>query len=84
MLDGVAYNNLSQGQRIIADFDTNNGLQKLLGLDIPQFIDNKQDNTFSMESENQKIELITGNETNINATFIRDVYSDDDCDKKGE
>ena len=84
LLNGVAYNNLSQGQRIIADFDTNNGLQKLLGLNVPQIIDNKQDNTFSMESKNQKVELVTCNETNINARFVRDIYSDDDCDKKGE
>ena len=74
LLDGVAYQNLSQGQKIIADFDTNNGLQKLLGINAPQFIDNKQNNTFEMQSTNQKIELVTCTESNINATFIRDVY----------
>lgn len=74
LLDGVAYQNLSQGQKIIADFDTNNGLQKLLEINAPQFIDNKQNNTFEMQSTNQKIELVTCTESNINATFIRDVY----------
>lgn len=84
LLDGVAYQNLSQGQKIIADFDTNNGLQKLLGINAPQFIDNKQNNTFEMASENQKIELVTCNESNINATFVRDVYTENDCNIKGE
>lgn len=86
LLNGIAYNNLSQGQKIIADFNTNNGLQKILGIQCPQFIDNKQDNTFDMISDNQKIELITCKENNINAVFVKDVYSLEDCYiiKKGE
>lgn len=82
MLNGIAYNSLSQGQKIIADFATNNGLQKILDLNVPQFIDNKQDNTFDMQSDNQQIRLITCEESNIKATFIRDLYSIDDCDNK--
>lgn len=81
MLNGIAYNSLSQGQKIIADFATNNGLQKILELNAPQFIDNKQDNTFDMQSDNQQIRLITCEESNIKATFIRDVFTIDDCDK---
>lgn len=84
MLNGIAYNSLSQGQKIIADFATNNGLQKILELNAPQFIDNKQDNTFDMASDNQQIRLITCEESNIKATFIKDVFTIDDCDKKGE
>lgn len=83
MLNGVVYSNLSQGQKIIADFETNKGLQKILELNVPQFIDNKQDNTFKMESDCQVVELITCEDTNINATFIRDIYSIDDCEQKG-
>ena len=71
MLNGVTYSNLSQGQRIIADFETNKGLQKILEVNVPQFIDNKQDNTFPMESDCQIIELITCEDTNINAEFIK-------------
>lgn len=84
MLNGIVYSNLSQGQKIIADFETNKGLQKILELNVPQFIDNKQDNTFKMESDYQIIELITCEETNINARFIRDVYTIDDCERKGD
>lgn len=82
MLNGIAYNSLSQGQKIIADFNTNNGLQKILELNAPQFIDNKQDNTFDMQSDNQQIRLITCEKSNIKATFIRDIYSIEDCDIK--
>ena len=84
LLNGISYKNLSQGQKIIADFNVNNGLQKLLNVSVPQFIDNKQDNTFEMVSDNQMVELITCSETNINATFIKDKYTLDDCDIKGE
>ena len=84
LLNGISYKNLSQGQKIIADFNVNNGIQKLFDICAPQIIDNKQDNTFDMVSENQKIELITCGETNIKATFIKDTYTLDDCDIKGE
>lgn len=84
MLNGIAYNSLSQGQKIIADFNTNNGLQKILDLNVPQFIDNKQDNTFDMQSDKQQIRLITCEESNITATFVKDIYSIDDCERKGE
>lgn len=84
LLNGISYKNLSQGQKIIADFNVNNGIQKLFDICVPQIVDNKQDNTFDMVSENQKIELITCQETNIKATFIKDIYTIDDCDIKGE
>lgn len=82
MLNGIAYGSLSQGQKIIADFATNNGLQKILELNAPQFIDNKQDNTFDMASDNQQIRLITCEESNIKATFIRDIFTIDDCERR--
>ncbi len=71
LLNGVVYKNLSQGQKIIADFKMNCGLQKLLDVNVPQFIDNKQDNTFDMISDSQQIDLVTCKESNIKASFIK-------------
>lgn len=81
---GVEYNNLSQGQKIICDTLFISNIQSLLDVNFPIIVDNRQDNTFDIETDSQLIELLTIKGKKLNGlTRINDVYTLDDCDIKG-
>lgn len=82
---GVEYNNLSQGQKIICDTLFINSLQKLLDINFPIVVDNRQDNTFDIDTNSQLIELLTmKNKKLLGLTPINDIYNLEDCDIKEE
>lgn len=83
MFEGVTYNSMSTGQKVLANYYTGKALRKILQLNIPQFVDDvaisdiKDTNT-----EWQEIRLITDNNLNVPVTLIKKIYSIADCDRK--
>lgn len=80
---GVEYDSLSSGQKVKVNTFTNNSLRKILGVNIPQFIDDCVLSDMDMCGNNwQTIYLVTDNAKDIDLTLITDCYSINDCDVK--
>jgi len=72
--DGIGYGSLSNGQKIMANFLTVKGLQKIFNVNLPIFVDEAQSITLNLEAEQQLIKLVTSKETNIAGTRIKDLF----------
>ena len=72
--DGIGYASLSNGQKIMANFLTVKGLQKMFGVNLPLFIDEAQSITLDLTGEQQLIKLVTSKTTNMSGTRIKDVF----------
>lgn len=78
---GVEYEALSSGQKVKVDLYTNNSLRKILGVCIPQFVDDVVLSDLEQQENNwQSIYLLTNNSIKPKVTLLRDVYSLQDCD----
>lgn len=82
--NGTEYDSLSSGQKVKADLFTNNSLRKILGVNIPQFVDDVVLSDLEKIKNNwQTIYLLTNNSTKPKGlTLIQDCYSIKDCDIK--
>lgn len=80
-LDGVEYESMSSGQKVKANLYTNNSLRKILGLNMPQFVDDVVLSDLQNDEKDwQTIYLLTSNNKKINLTLVKDIYTLDDCD----
>lgn len=80
-LDGVEYESMSSGQKVKANLYTNNSLRKILGLNIPQFVDDVVLSDLQNDEKDwQTIYLLTNNNKKLNLTLVKDVYCLEDCD----
>lgn len=80
-LDGVEYESMSSGQKVKANLYTNNSLRKILGLNIPQFVDDVVLSDLQNDEKDwQTIYLLTNNNKKLNLTLVKDIYTLDDCD----
>lgn len=75
---------LSSGQQVKANLLTNNSLRKILGVNIPQFVDDVVlSDLEKTQNEWQNIYLLTNNSVKPkNLTLIKDCFSLKDCDVK--
>jgi hypothetical protein len=64
----------STGEKIFVCNKVNEGLQKLLGINIFVFVDEKQSSTIPYETDKQVVELITSTEQNFKNVKISDVF----------
>lgn len=58
MLEGVPYNDLSTGQKIIVGIDIINALSKHYGISCVLFIDNAESLTFPIDRDSQVVQLV--------------------------
>lgn len=80
-LDGVEYESMSSGQKVKANLYTNNSLRKILGLNIPQFVDDVVLSDLQNDEKDwQTIYLLTNNNKKLNLTLVKDIYTLEDCD----
>lgn len=83
---GVEYDAMSSGQKVLADYYTNVSLRKILGVNLPQFVDETiclgEENILNLleKQDWQQIYLITKNTPNFKALKISDRYSLKDCE----
>lgn len=70
------YYSSSTGEKIFICQKVNDGLQKLLNIDLWQFIDERQSTTLELESVHQRIELITDANQNFNCVKIESMYGE--------
>lgn len=71
---GIGYGSLSNGQKIIANFYTVLGLQKIFNVNLPIFIDEAQSVTLDLESDKQVIRLVTAKGCAPAGTPINKLY----------
>jgi hypothetical protein len=85
-LKGTEYSALSSGEKVYADWLTNNSLRKILNINVPQFIDDVVLSTLDKTNYDwQRIDLITTQNKLIdNVILIKDCYSLKDCDIKNK
>ncbi len=82
-LNSINYEALSSGQKVKANLYTNNSLRKILGLNIPQFVDDVILSDLQNDGQDwQTIYLLTNNNKKLNLTLIKDIYTLDDCDMR--
>lgn len=80
-MNGVDYDSMSSGQKVKANLYTNNSLRKILGLNIPQFVDDVVLSDLQNDEKDwQTIYLLTNNNKKLNLTLVKDIYTLDDCD----
>lgn len=80
-LNSINYEALSSGQKVKANLYTNNSLRKILGLNIPQFVDDVVLSDLQNDEKDwQTIYLLTNNNKKLNLTLVKDIYTLDDCD----
>lgn len=80
-MNGVDYDSMSSGQKVKANLYTNNSLRKILGLNIPQFVDDVVLSDLQNDEKGwQTIYLLTNNNKKLNLTLVKDIYTLDDCD----
>lgn len=80
-MNGVDYDSMSSGQKVKANLYTNNSLRKILGLNIPQFVDDVVLSDLQNDEKDwQTIYLLTNNNKKLNLTLVKDVYCLKDCD----
>lgn len=70
---GIGYGSLSNGQKIMANFLTVKGLQKIFNVSLPIFLDEAQSITYDVNAEQQVIRLVTSKNENFSGTKIRDI-----------
>lgn len=73
--NGVAYDNLSQGQKNQADLLVCLGIQDIFNVNMPLFKDNAQDNTYDLNTDRQLINLVTVKGKRVDGVRISDAYS---------
>ena len=80
--NGTEYDALSSGQKVKADLFTNNSLRKILGINIPQFVDDIVLSDLEKTNNNwQSIYLLTNNNVTPNGiALIKNCYTLKDCD----
>lgn len=71
---GIGYSSLSNGQKIIANFYTVLGLQKIFDVNIPLFVDEAQSVTLDLISDQQVIRLVTAKNCAPFGTPINKLY----------
>lgn len=80
-MNGVDYDSMSSGQKVKANLYTNNSLRKILGLNIPQFVDDVVLSDLQNDEKDwQTIYLLTNNNKKLNLTLVKDIYTLEDCD----
>ena len=80
-MGGVEYESMSSGQKVKANLYTNNSLRKILGLNIPQFVDDVVLSDLQNDGQDwQTIYLLTNNNKKLNLTLVKDIYCLEDCD----
>lgn len=79
-LNSINYEALSSGQKVKANLYTNNSLRKILGLNIPQFVDDVVLSDLQNDEKDwQTIYLLTNNNKKLNLTLVKDIYTLEDC-----
>ena len=72
--NGSTFVGNSTGEKIFVCNKVNEGLQKLLGINIFVFVDEKQSSTIPYETDKQVVELITSTNQNFKNVKISDVF----------
>ena len=86
-LEGKEYDKQSTGQKIMSDIIIQNGIQKILGVNMFMFIDEAGSTSYNYETNSQTITLLTlnkilqekGVESNFSPTKIESVYTSENC-----
>lgn len=85
--EGKEYDKQSTGQKIMSDIIIQNGIQKILGVNMFMFIDEAGSTSYNYERNSQTITLLTlnkilqekGVESNFSPTKIESVYTGENC-----
>lgn len=83
-MDGKNYSCLSYGEKAICDIRTMKGLQSILGVNIPIWVDNLESISSDIEAEQQLIGLkVVEGKTLDNVLRVDKMYSINDCCVRG-
>ena len=74
MLNGKTYDEMSYGERFIADLEVTKALQKENGVNLPLFLDNAECVTRDYAAEQQLIELFACRDKHIDAIKIETLF----------
>lgn len=81
VIDGRTYSCMSSGEKVEANFYTAKSLRKILGANIPQFIDDVAISDVKKDIKDwQTTYFITDKNYKVPVTLISDVYTLQDCD----
>ena len=81
VIDGRTYSCMSSGEKVEANFYTAKSLRKILGVQIPQFIDDVAISDVKKDIKDwQTVYFITDKNYKVPVTLISDVYKLQDCD----